>query len=74
MAINHPDEMGDRLATRYGPKSGEGAAVPLSVEGAGSPSSRMSPGLRPTSVPSGILILFTVEIQPRLYFIAAKRI
>jgi len=41
---------------RYGPKSAGGADVPLSVEGAGSPSNTMSPGPRPTSVPSGILM------------------
>jgi len=33
-----------------------GAAVPVSMGGAGSPSNTMSPGLRPTSVPSGIWI------------------
>jgi len=33
-----------------------GAAVPLSVGRAGFPPNTMSPGLRPTSVPSGILI------------------
>jgi len=48
--------MGDRLATiDMGRKVGE-AAVLLSVGEAGSPSNPMSPGLRPTSVPSGILI------------------
>ena len=36
--------------------------------GAGSPSNTMSPGLRPTSLPSGILILLSVKIQPRLIF------
>ena len=41
---------------RYGPKSAGGADVPLSVEAAGSPSNTMSPGPRPTSVPSGILM------------------
>ena len=40
---------------RHPPKSVE-AAVPLSVGGAGSPSNTMSPELRPTSVPCGILI------------------
>jgi len=39
---------------RHGSKSW--SAVPLSVGGAGSPSNAMSPGLWPTSVPSGILI------------------
>jgi len=48
--------VGDR-ATASGPKSGGGAAVPLSVGGAGSPSNTVSPGLRPTSVASGILII-----------------
>ena len=47
--------MGDRLATTdMGRKVG--AAVSLSVGGAGSPSNTMSPGPRPTSVPTGILI------------------
>jgi len=41
---------------RHGPKSGGRAAVPLPWEGAGYPSNTMSPGLRLTSVPSGILI------------------
>ena len=36
-----------------GPKSG--AAVPLSVGGAGSPSNTVSPRPRPTSIPSGSL-------------------
>jgi len=40
-----------------------GAAVPLSVGGAGSPSETMSPGPRPTSVSSGILIHPTVWPQ-----------
>ena len=38
-------------------------AVPLSVGGAGSPSNTMWPELRPTSVPSGILIHPTVWPQ-----------
>jgi len=49
-------EMGDRLANR--PKSG-GLMCPFPW-GAGSPSNTMSPGPRPTSVPSGILIHPTV--------------
>jgi len=48
---------------KHGPKSIRAAAAPLSVEGAGSPSNTMSPGLRPTSVPSGILIRPTVWLQ-----------
>ena len=49
-------EIGDHLATiDMGHKEG-GAAVPLSVGGVGSPCNTMSPGPRPTSVPSGILI------------------
>jgi len=56
-------EMGDRLATiDIGRKVG-GAAVPLSVGEARSPSNTMSPGPRPTSVPSGILIHPTVWPQ-----------
>jgi len=39
------------------------AAVPLSVGGAGSPSNTMSPGPRPTSIPSDILIHPTVWPQ-----------
>ena len=55
-------EMGDRLATTdMGRKVGEGAAVSLSVgELAGSASNTMSPGPRPTSTSSGILIHPTV--------------
>ena len=44
-----------------GPKVG--AAVPLSVKGAGSPSNTMLPGPSPTFVPSGILIHTTVWPQ-----------
>jgi len=40
-----------------------GNAVPLSMEGAGSPSNRMWPGPRPTSIPSGTLIHPTVWAQ-----------
>jgi len=48
-------EMGDHLAIiDMGQKAG--AAVPFSVGEAGSPSNTISPGPRPTSVPSGILI------------------
>ena len=54
--------MGDRLATiDMGRKAG--AAVPLSVEAAGSPSNTIWRGLRPTAVPSGILIRPTVRPQ-----------
>jgi len=51
-------EIGDRLATADMGQKWEGAAVPLFLGGgrAGSPSNTMSPGTRPTSVPSGILI------------------
>ena len=49
-------EMGDRLATVDMGRKWGGAAVPLSVGRAGSPSNTMSPGPRPTSVPSSILI------------------
>ena len=45
---------------RHEPKSGGGAVVPLSMGGVGSPSNTMSPGPKPTSVPSGILIQPTV--------------
>ena len=56
--------MGDRLATIDMGRKVAGTAVPLSVEGAGSPFNTITPGLRPTSVPSGILILLRVEIEP----------
>jgi len=51
-------EISDRLATiGMGREVGRpGAAVPLSVDGAGSPSNTMSPWPRPTSVPSYIVI------------------
>jgi len=41
---------------RQGPKIGERGSVPLSWEGAESPSNTNSPGLRPMTVPSAILI------------------
>ena len=48
-------EMGDRLATiDVGQKWG--LLCPFLWGGAGSPSNTMSPGPRPTSIPSGILI------------------
>jgi len=53
-------EMGDRLATiDMGRKVG-GLLCPFSRRGAGSPSNTMTPGPRPTFVPSGILIHPTV--------------
>jgi len=56
-------EMGDRLATiDMDQKVGE-LAVLLSVGIARSPSNTVSPGLRPTSVPSDILIHPTVWPQ-----------
>jgi len=48
-------EMGDPLATIHMGRKGEGCCVPFG-RGAGSPSNTTSPGPRPTSVPSGILI------------------
>jgi len=39
--------------------------VPFSVMGAGSPSNTVSPGPRPTSVPSGILISSAVWPQQK---------
>jgi len=47
-----------RVPKQSGPKRvWEGAAVPLSFRGgAGSPSNTISPGPKPTSVPSGTLI------------------
>jgi len=39
---------------RHGPKIG--GCAPFSLGGAGSPSNKKSPGSRPTSIPSGILI------------------
>ena len=50
------------LLNRHGPKSGR-AAVSLSVGGTGSPSNKLSPSPRLTSVPSGILIHPTVWPQ-----------
>ena len=58
------DQMGDR-ARAVGQKVGR-AAVPQCAPfrgGAGSPSNTMSPGPRPTSVPSSILIHPTVWPQ-----------
>ena len=46
--------MGDGGHNRHGPKGG--AAVPLSLAGAESPSDTMWPGPRFTSVPSGVFI------------------
>jgi len=55
-------EMGDRGHNRHRPKTG--AAVPLlRGGGAGSPSNTMWPGLRSTSVPSGVFIHPTVWPQ-----------
>ena len=54
--------MGDRLATIDMGQKVE-AAVSLSVGELVSPSNTMSPGMRPTSVPSGILIHPTVSPQ-----------
>jgi len=48
--------LGDRSATINIAEKWEGAAVPLSVEGYGSPSNTMSPRPRSTSTPTGILI------------------
>ena len=67
-AKNHQDkssavaEMGDRARAKWAGKW-QGAAVPLSGVEAGSPSNTISPGPRPTSVPSGILIHSTVWPQ-----------
>jgi len=55
------DEMGDRARAKWTEKCG--GAVSLSVGGAWSPSSTMSPGPRPTSVPSGVLIHLAVWPQ-----------
>jgi len=57
-------EMGDRLATIDMGRKVVGCCAPFRG-GSWAPSNTMSPGLRPTSVPSGILILLRVEIQPR---------
>ena len=51
---------------RHGPQSGRRAAVPLTVGGgAGSTSNTMSPGPRPTSVPSGTLMHPTIHQRYR---------
>jgi len=55
-------EMGERLATIDMTRK-VGAAALLSVGGTGSPSNTMSPGPRPTTVPSDILIHATVWSQ-----------
>jgi len=56
-------EMGDRLATiNMGRKVGRGCCERCWVP-SGSPSNKMWPGLRPTSLPSGILIHPTVWPQ-----------
>jgi len=56
-------EMGERLATIDMTRKVGGAAALLSVGGTGSPSNTMSPGPRPTTVPSDILIHPTVWSQ-----------
>jgi len=48
-------EMGDRSHNRHRPKSGWGLCL-FFLGGAGSPSNTISPRLRPTSVPSGIVV------------------
>jgi len=48
-------KMGDRGHNRHAPKRGGGAAVSL-LTIAGNPSNTKWPGLRSTSVPSGVLI------------------
>jgi len=49
------------LATKHGPKSG--GCCPLPFWGNGSPSNTMWPGLRPISIPRGILIQLAVSPQ-----------
>jgi len=53
--------------------AGDGGPFPWRGNGARSPSNTMSPGLRPTSVPSGILILLRVQIQPRLVYTVFRK-
>ena len=55
-------EMGDRLATIDIARK-VGAAVPLSVGEGGSPFNTLSPGPRPTCIPTGILMQPTVWPQ-----------
>jgi len=55
-------EMGNRLATIGMGRKWGGAAVGCWVP-TGSPSNTMWPGLRPTTLPSGILIHWTVWLQ-----------
>jgi len=50
------DEIGDRGHDRHGPKRGGCCASFVGGGGAGFPSNTMWPGLRSTSVPSGIYI------------------
>ena len=49
-------EMGDRDHNGHGLKRGGNCCAPFAERGAGSPSNTIWPGMRPTSVPSGILI------------------
>jgi len=48
--------MGDCARTNWAEKWGKGTAEPFTMGRAGAPSNTMSPALRPTSVPSGIMI------------------
>ena len=53
-----------RLATiNMGRKFGEGGSAPFLGRGTGSPSNTKSPGLRPSSISSGILILAAIWPQ-----------
>jgi len=58
MGTGWPQTTIDMGRNRHGQNVGV-AAVPFFVGAAGSPSNTMSPGPRPTSVPSGILDLFS---------------
>jgi len=59
----HLDPSSHLATTVMGRKVGEGCVPFLGGKGAGSLSNTMSPGLRPTSTPSGILIHLTVLPQ-----------
>jgi len=59
----HLDPSSRLARTNMGRNSGEGAVPPFGGEGGGSPSCTMWPGLRPASIPSGILIHGSVWSQ-----------
>jgi len=61
--ISQPESWYSFGHNRHGPKIGGGALPPLLGSGARSPSNTMSRGLRPTFLPSGILIHWAIWPQ-----------